>query len=97
MTGIGRAIKHMRAGMKVARAAWQPGTFVVYMEPLRLPPFNNINTVRKVNDRTAKFIGKDTPLDSLGYFAMFTPDGKWQPGWLPNAQDLLTEDWSTIS
>ena len=54
---------------------------------------NLLQEARKVNDRTAKWIGEDTPLNSLGYFAMFTANGEWQPGWLASQSDLLAEDW----
>ena len=91
---IGQAIKAMVNGDKCARQGWNGrGMFVVYMSPLHLPPYSTSNTARKVNDRTAKWIGEDTPLDSLGYFAMFTADKKWQPGWLASQSDLLATDW----
>jgi len=87
----------MKGGAKVARKNWNgKDMFVVYMQPLRLPPFSASDKERRVNDRTAKFIGEDTPLDSLGYFAMFTADKKWQPGWLASQSDLLAEDWYII-
>lgn len=93
---IGSAIEAAKAGHKIHRAGWNgagSGMFVVYMEPLKLPPYNTEDTARKVNDRTAKFIGEDTPLDCQGYFAMFTSKGKWQPGWLASQEDLLADDW----
>ncbi len=91
---FGQAIEQMKLGNKVARNGWNgKDMFVVYMSPLNLPPFNTQDTEKKVNDRTAKWIGKDTPLESLGYFAMFTADKKWQPGWLASQTDMLAEDW----
>lgn len=67
--------------------------WVVVMTPLFLPPFNTQDTMRKVNDRTAKHIGEDTSLDSQPYFALFTPDKKWQPGWLPSQADIFADDY----
>jgi len=96
MVHIGRAVQQMKQGFKLRRSGWPAKQFVVYMEPLRLPPFSTAGTDRKANDRTAKFIGEDTPLDSLGYFAMFRADGKWQPGWTASTEDLLAEDWITV-
>lgn len=94
---ISEAIQCMKDGMKVARSGWNgKGMFVVYMSPLNLPPFNTQGTSRKVNDCTAKWIGEDTPLESLGYFAMFTADKKWQPGWLASQSDLLADDWEVV-
>lgn len=66
------------------------------MPPLNLPPYNTQDTERKVNDRTAKWIGEDTPLESLGYFAMFTADKKWLSGWLASQTDLLAIDWEVV-
>ena len=95
---IGNAIEAMHAGYKVARAGWNgKDMFIVYMSPLNLPPYNTQGTERKVNDRTAKWIGEDTPLESLGYFAMFTADKKWQPGWLASQSDLLATDWEIVA
>ena len=95
---IGEAIQKMKDGEKVARKGWNgKGQFVVYMGPLYLPPFNTQDTNRKVNDRTAKWIGEDTPLDSQGYFAMQNAQGKWQPGWIATQSDLLAEDWEIVT
>ena len=94
---FGQAIEQMKAGQKVAREGWNgKNMFIVYMSPLHLPPFSTADTARKVNDRTAKWIGEDTPLDSQGYFAMFTADKKWQPGWLASQSDMLSNDWNVI-
>lgn len=91
---IGQAIEVMKGGGKVAREGWiGKNMFIVYMSPLHLPPYNTEIIARKVNDRTAKWIGEDTPLNSLGYFAMFTANGDWQPGWIASQSDLLAEDW----
>jgi hypothetical protein len=92
--GFGWAIDEAMAGLKVRRKGWNgKGMYIVYMPPMHLPPFSTQGTDRKVNDRTAKYIGNDTPFDSLGYFAMFTADKKWQPGWLASQSDMLATDW----
>lgn len=94
MNGIGWAVKQMYDGKKVRRSGWNgKGMFVVLMPELYIPPFNSQGTERKVNDRTAKHIGEDKPLDSQPYVAMFTAQGKWQPGWLCSQADLLAVDW----
>ena len=91
---FGWAINAMKRGEKVCRRGWNgKGMFIVYMSPLYLPPFNTQGTERKVNDRTAKWIGEDVPLDSQGYFAMFTAQKTWQPGWLASQADMLADDW----
>jgi hypothetical protein len=91
---FGQAIESMKAGNKVCRTGWNgKGMFIVLMGPLSLPPYNTQGTDRKVNDRTAKWIGEDKPLDSQPYFAMYTAQQKWQPGWLASQADMLAEDW----
>jgi hypothetical protein len=91
---IGWAVKQMWNGSKVRRAGWNgKGMFIVLMPELNLPPFNSQEPGAKVNDRTAKHIGHDAPLESQPYIAMWTAQGKWQPGWLCSQADLLAVDW----
>lgn len=94
MNSIGWAVKQMWNGEKIRRTGWNgKGMFIVLMPELNLPPYNTQDTARKVNDRTAKHIGEDTPLESQPYIAMWTAQGKWQPGWLCSQADLLATDW----
>lgn len=94
MHDIGWAVWQMREGKKVRRAGWNgKGMWLVLMPELSLPPFSSQQPGAKVNDRTAKHIGVDTPLDSQPYIAMWTAQGKWQPGWLCSQADLLATDW----
>ena len=87
---FGLAVEAMKKGLKVARTGWnRKDMFIVFMSPMSLP-------ARKVNDRTAKWIGEDTPLECNGYFAMFTADKKWQPGWLASQSDMLSDDWQIV-
>lgn len=91
---FGAALTHLKAGRAVMRGGWNgKGQFVCMMPALQLPPFNTQGTERKVNDRTAKWIGVDTPLDCQPYFALFNAQKKWQPGWVPSTGDLLANDW----
>ena len=90
---IGWAIKQMRNGDKVRRAGWNgKGMFIVLMPAMYLPPYST-DEARKVNDRTAKYIGEDQPLDCQPYIAMYTAMKQWQPGWLCSQADLLATDW----
>ena len=83
LLSYGLAIEAAKLGHAIARQGWNgKNMFVVLMPALSLPPFNTTDTQRKVNDRTAKWIGEDAPLDCQPYFAMYTADKKWQPGWL---------------
>lgn len=93
-----QALMAAKSGERIEREIWVGQCFVVMMEALRLPPYNTQGTARKVNDRTAKWIGEDKPLDSQPYFAVYTrPDNKWQPGWLPTQKDLFADDWKVAA
>lgn len=95
---FGLAIEAMKKGAKIQRQGWNDkNMFVVYMPELNLPSYNTQKEGPKVNDRTAKHIGKDTPLESQGYFAMFTAQQKWQPGWLASQSDMLADDWQIVN
>lgn len=94
---FGWALSCLKAGNKMARRGWNgKGQFVVMMPELKLPPHSSQAPGAKVNDRTAKYIGEDTPLDSRPYFALFNAQGQWQPGWVPSTGDLLAEDWELV-
>ena len=94
---FGQAIEEMKKGLKVTREGWNgKGMFIVLMPELKLPPHSSQEPGAKVNDRTAKYIGVDTPLDSRPYFAMLTAQKQWQPGWLASQADMLAEDWQVI-
>jgi hypothetical protein len=91
------ALEQLKKGMRVARTGWNgKGMFIVIMPELQLPPFNTQDTNRKVNDRTAKWIGEDAPLNCRPYIAMYTALKEWQPGWLASQADLLAEDWELL-
>jgi hypothetical protein len=94
---FGQATDAMKEGKKVARGGWNgKGQWIVLMPELKLPPHSSQEPGAKVNDRTAKHIGVDTPLNSQPYFALFNAQGNWQPGWVPSTSDCLAEDWSTV-
>lgn len=94
---FGLAIEAAKKGFKIARKGWNgKNMFVVYMPPLYLPPFNTADTTRKVNDRTAKWIGNDKPLDCQPYLAMYNAQEQWIPGWLASQLDMLSEDWVIV-
>lgn len=95
---FGLAIEAAKLGNKIARTGWNgKNIFVVYMPPLHLPPFNTQEPGPKVNDRTAKFIGEDTPLDCQPYFAMFNAQKQWIPDWVASQSDMLADDWQIIN
>lgn len=91
------ALRALKDGRKLQRAGWNgPNQFVVMMPALYLPPYSTQGTERKVNDRTAKWIGDDEPLDCQPYIAIYNAQKKWQPGWLPSQGDLFANDWQII-
>jgi hypothetical protein len=94
---FGLAIEAIKKGFRVARKGWNgKDMFIVYMPPLKLPPFNTQGTERKVNDRTAKWIGEDAPLDCQPYIAMYNAQKQWIPGWVASQSDMLSEDWYVV-
>ena len=94
---FGLAIEAAKLGKKITRKGWNgKNQWVVLMPALNLPPFSCQEPGPRVNDRTAKHIGPDTPLDSQPYFAMWTALGQWQPGWLASQADMLAEDWGIV-
>lgn len=94
---FGQALQALKQGKKVTRQGWNgKGQWVVLMPSLYLPPYSTQEPGAKVNDRTAKHIGVDTPLDSQPYFALFNAQGKWQPGWVPSVSDSLADDWEVV-
>lgn len=94
---FGSALNELKSGCKVRRAGWNgAGQWVVLMPALYLPPYSEQAPGPKVNDRTAKHIGEDTPLDSQPYFSLWNAQGKWQPGWVPSISDCLAEDWEVV-
>lgn len=94
MSDFGWALQELKAGQAVRRRGWNgKGMFIVLMPALYLPPYSTQNTDRKVNDRTAKWIGAHVPLDCQPYIAMYTALKQWQPGWLASQADMLGEDW----
>lgn len=87
----------LKSGSKVSREAWgSDSIFIVLMPALHLSPYSSQGTYGKVNDRTAKWIGEDTPLNCKPYIAMATKDHGWQPGWLASQEDLLANDWKIV-
>jgi hypothetical protein len=94
---FGLAIEAMKKGHKVCRAGWNgKDMWIAHMSGMELPPYSTQGTYRKVNDRTARLIGEDTPLTTLPYIAMWTADKKWLPGWLASQTDMLAEDWMIV-
>jgi hypothetical protein len=95
---FGYALNALKEGKKVSRSGWNgKGMWIVLMLGLKLPPFSSQEPGAKVNDRTAKHIGEDTPLDSQPYIAMWTAQQKWQPGWLASQPDILADDWGIVA
>lgn len=95
---FGEALEALKDGRKVARSGWNgKGMWIVLMPGLQLPAHSSQSPGARVNDRTAKHIGADTPLDSQPYIAMWTAAGQWQPGWLASQADMLADDWVVVA
>lgn len=92
-----QALQALKEEQRLARTGWNgKEQFIVMMPPLYLPPFNTQDTQRKVNDRTAKWIGEDQPLDCQPYIALYNASKQWQPGWVPSQGDLFATDWEIL-
>lgn len=96
MMKFSEAIDLCIGGAAIGRKSWTDTIFVVTMPALNLPPFNTQGTDRKVNDRTAKWIGEDTPLNCQPYFSAYKEGNLWQPGWTPNTDDMFADDWHIV-
>jgi len=92
----GRRLTRLGWNGNIDRLATGEVMFIVMMPRLCLPSFNTQDTARKVNDRTAKWIGEDQPLDCQPYVALYTRAKLWQPGWLPSQADLFADDWACL-
>ena len=94
---FGQAIEALKAQKRVYRKGWNDkDMWIVLMTGMNLPPYSSQSPGAKVNDRTAKWIGEDTPLTTEPYIAMFTAQGTWQPGWLASQADMLADDWEVV-
>ena len=92
--GYGVALEFLILGAKIQRAGWNgKDMWIAYMSGMELPAFNDSTAQKRVNDRTAALIGKDVPLITDPYIAMWTAQGTWQPGWLPSQADQFAVDW----
>jgi len=90
------ALVLLKTHKKLKRKDWVDIRWVVMMPELYLPPNISVLDGPKVNERTARHLGRDVPLDSQPYFAAFTKYSKWQPGWLPSTADILANDWVVV-
>lgn len=94
---FGQALEALKEGKKACREGWNgKEMWIVLMPELKLPAFSSQEPGVKVNDRTAKHIGVDTPLNSAPYIAMWTAQQTWQPGWLASQPDMLADDWMVV-
>jgi len=94
---FGQATEAAKQGKRIARAGWNgKNMFVVVQPAMTLAPYNDQSAEKRVNDRTARFVGYDTPLEVLPYFCMFTADRKWLCGWLASQTDMLANDWMVL-
>ena len=95
---FGEALEAAKHGKKIARDGWNGKNQFVVMQPeLKLPPFSTQGTNRKVNDRTAKFIGVDEPLNCPPYCCLYNAQSEWVCGWVPSQGDLFAEDWEVVA
>ena len=94
---FGYALAWLKEGRRVRRAGWNgKDMWLALMPELDLPPASTQEKGAKVNDRTSKFIGRDTPMHCDPYIAMWTAGQTWQPGWNASQADMLADDWEIV-
>lgn len=87
---FGTALIGLKQGRRVTRKGWNgKGMWLGLMPGVLIPE-------GAVNERTKHFVPSG-PLDCQPYIAMWTSEGKWQPGWTPSQADMLTNDWIILS
>ena len=92
------AIAFLRRGKhRITRATWGHSDFVAPMPPLELASYTAQQQGQKVNDRTAEWIGKDTPLNVAPYFAYYNAQANiWTPGYYFTPEDIMADDWRIL-
>lgn len=84
---------------RLSRTGWEGSgkLWVVGMSALSLPPYSTQEPGAKVNDRTARWIGEDTPLEVQPYYSLYLDGNRWQPGWTPDVLDMNADDWFVVA
>lgn len=86
-----------RTHIRLRRTEWPDGDFVAMQPALELPAYNTQDAERKVNDRTAALIGKDSPMTCPPYFAYWdASETTLMMGYQFTAADLMATDWQVI-
>lgn len=83
--GIGRAIKYMKYGLRLARKIWGEGVFIYYVPEGRYD----------VRMEAIKGVYIDDKVPYGAYIAIKNSDGIVTP-WIPNQTDLLAEDFAIV-
>lgn len=84
---FGWALNMMRCGKRVYRSGWNG---------------KKDQWICLVEGHTAHGLMGDgwrqefAEVESQPYIAMWTAEGKWQPGWLASQADMLAEDWDIL-
>lgn len=87
---FGEAIEQAKNGFRVQRAGWNgQNMWVCYLPPITIPE-------GMVNGRTKLFVPHGD-LAVCGYFALWTAQRTWQPGWVASQADMLANDWTVVS
>ncbi len=87
------ALSVVKTGRKVYRLS-SPKQFIVMMDGMELEANSAMTMQGRVNDKTAKFVGKDTAISTKPYLVMYDRStNEWHIGWTPSQEDLFALDW----
>lgn len=88
---FGWALEMLKQGHRLQREGWNgKGMFVCHMPGMVLQD-------HEINDRTRHHLPAHLgPLQVGGYFAIWTAQKTWQPGWKPTYLDMFGEDWQIV-
>lgn len=81
---FGQAIEALEAGHRVRRTGWNGKGMHVYLET-------------DLHVAIGGGIYEGSVREYEPTFVMFTAQGKHQPGWTPQAPDMLGKDWEIVT
>lgn len=82
------ALKHLKAGRKVARLGWNGKNMFIYLATQLIVTSMIVETGSDGDEKAEQRLEP--------CIVMYTAQGKYQPGWLASQPDMLAMDWTVI-